>query len=684
MAGDSVPFAREWGLKLAMEDLHAVVERARRGGRKVILGGHSLGASMAVAYAAWDFGGRPGHRDLSGLVLMDGGLLGTFTTPDLAGVKRRLAALQQGDPFLDLLGIHVPWASGVFSGIAALYARVAPDARATFVDYPLIPAELKAPFPVTNEGGLGYAFDSSTSPDVLSLIHVRAGALAPSGDPRPWQNGEVTPIQNVAKLFGRSPVDATEWYFPNRLSLDVDGASALGRNAVTNYLHLRVWHKRTIHVPLYAIQTVAHARAGAARRAAAGGGVADPGEAREAGRRVGDRLAPRSADRGAGQEPLPQDRDPVAEAQLLIGGELVAGEGDPLEIENPALGEVFTSVALPSEEQVDAAIAAARDASRAWAATPALERGEMLHEVAARIRAKTDELAETMTREGGKPRVENADEIGWTAAAFDYYAEMGRNFAGRVIPPIESSQLALVVKEPMGVVACIVPWNYPLLLLAWKLAPALAAGNACVCKPSELTPLSTLALAECFDVLPPGVVNLVPGGGDVGARIVADPRVDCVAFTGSVETGQRIAHTCVDRVARINLELGGKDPFIVCADVAAEIEVAARGGAWAAYLNAGQVCTSAERFYVEHSVYDDFLSAFVDHARSLRVGDPLADDTDMGPMVSEASARRSSGSSRRRSATAPRSCSAATTRATRAATSWRRRSSPARRPRPRC
>jgi hypothetical protein len=164
---------------------------------------------------------------------------------------------------------------------------------------------------------------------------------------------------------------------------------------------------------------------------------------------------------------------------------------------------------------------------------------------------------------------------------------MGRNFAGRVIPPIESSQLALVVKEPMGVVACIVPWNYPLLLLAWKLAPALAAGNACVCKPSELTPLSTLALADCFEALPPGVVNIVPGGGDVGARIVEDPRVDCVAFTGSVETGQKIAHVCIDRVARINLELGGKDPFIVCSDVAAEIEVAARGGAWAAYLNAG-------------------------------------------------------------------------------------------------
>jgi acyl-CoA reductase-like NAD-dependent aldehyde dehydrogenase len=327
----------------------------------------------------------------------------------------------------------------------------------------------------------------------------------------------------------------------------------------------------------------------------------------------------------------------VAEAvKLLIGGEQVEGGGSPLEVEDPSRGEVLAEVSLPSEAQVDAAVAAAREAARGWGATPALERGELLHEVATRIRGKTDELAETMTREGGKPRVENADEVGWTAAAFDYYAEMGRNFAGRVIPPIEASQLALVVKEPMGVVACIVPWNYPLLLLAWKLAPALAAGNACVCKPSELTPLATLGLADCFEPLPAGVVNIVPGGGDIGARIVADERVDCVAFTGSVETGQKIAHTCIDRVARINLELGGKDPFIVCADVAAEIEVAARGGAWAAYLNSGQVCTSAERFYVEHAVYDDFLGAFVEHARSLRVGDPLADGTDMGPMVSEA------------------------------------------------
>jgi hypothetical protein len=132
---------------------------------------------------------------------------------------------------------------------------VLPDARATFVDYPAIPAALKPPVPATNEGALGYAFDESTSPAVLSLIHVRAGALATSGDPRPWQNGEVTPIENVAKLFGRSPVDAAEWYFPLRLSLDVQAAGTLSRNTAANYLHLREWHKRGIDVPLYAIQT---------------------------------------------------------------------------------------------------------------------------------------------------------------------------------------------------------------------------------------------------------------------------------------------------------------------------------------------------------------------------------------------------------------------------------------------
>jgi acyl-CoA reductase-like NAD-dependent aldehyde dehydrogenase len=322
------------------------------------------------------------------------------------------------------------------------------------------------------------------------------------------------------------------------------------------------------------------------------------------------------------------------ETRLLIGGEQIAGDGEPLAVENPATEETVAELGTPSAEQIDAAIGAADEAASGWARMPAIERAELLHEVANRMRARADEIARVMTLEGGKPIIENSDEVGWTAAAFDYYAEMGRNFAGRVIPSIESTQLALVVKEPIGVWGCIVPWNYPLLLLAWKLAPALAAGNSVVAKPSELTPLSTLMLADCFEHLPIGTFNIVAGGGDVGEAIVRDPRVAGVAFTGSVETGKRVAALCSERVARMNLEMGGKDPFIVCADVAADIEVAAKGGAWAAYLNAGQVCTSAERFYVAREVYDDFVSAFVDHARTLRVGDPLDESTDVGPMVS--------------------------------------------------
>jgi betaine-aldehyde dehydrogenase len=322
------------------------------------------------------------------------------------------------------------------------------------------------------------------------------------------------------------------------------------------------------------------------------------------------------------------------ETRCLIGGEQVSGDGLVLEVENPFSEEVIASVGSAGDDQADAAIAAASEAARDWARTPAVDRGELMHEVATRLRARTDEVSEVMTLEGGKPLVENSDEVGWTAACLDYYAEIGRDSAGRVIPSIESTQLSLVVKEPLGVIGCIVPWNYPLLLLAWKLAPALAAGNTVVAKPSELTPLSTLMLTPCLDHLPRGVVNLLAGGPPVGEAITGDARVDGVAFTGSVSTGKKVARACIDRMARVNLEMGGKDPFIVCSDVADRIDVAAKGGAWAAFLNSGQVCTSAERFYVLDDVYDDYLAAFVDYTKDLVIGDPMQKDTDIGPMVS--------------------------------------------------
>ncbi|MBO9533713.1 MAG: aldehyde dehydrogenase [Solirubrobacteraceae bacterium] len=323
--------------------------------------------------------------------------------------------------------------------------------------------------------------------------------------------------------------------------------------------------------------------------------------------------------------------------RLLIDGALVEGAGPPLAVENPATEETIATVGSASAEQVEAATRAARDGQRAWAAIAAAERAELLHELARGLRDGTDEIAAIMTAEGGKPLVENRDEIGWTAAAFDFYAELARLQTGRVIPPVEVHQLAMVVKEPLGTVVAIVPWNYPLLLLAWKLAPALAAGNAVICKPSELTPLSTLALAPLFDALPAGTVQLLAGAGDVGAALVDDPRVDGIAFTGSTATGTAIAHRAVERMARLNLEMGGKDALIVCGDVDGEaLQIAAEGAAWAAYLNAGQVCTSTERIYVDRRRYEPFVEAFLAHARTLRVGDPTDPATDLGPMVSAA------------------------------------------------
>jgi betaine-aldehyde dehydrogenase len=317
---------------------------------------------------------------------------------------------------------------------------------------------------------------------------------------------------------------------------------------------------------------------------------------------------------------------------VLIDGEMIEGTGTTVEVVNPATEGSLGEVRSASSEQVDTAVRSSLAAYKKWKKTPAPERGEMLHALSSWIVDHTDALARTLTAEGGKPLVENRDEMGWSASCCGYYAELGRTERGRVIPSGEEGQLNLVVKEPYGPVAAIVPWNYPILLLAWKLAPALAAGNTVVVKPSPFTPLSTLELCEGFaQTFPPGVVNVVTGEGGVGAALVDHRDIAMVAFTGSVETGKTIARAAADQVKKVHLELGGKDAFIVCDDI--DLEVAAKGAVWSAYLNSGQVCTSAERFYVLPKVYDDFVDAFVDQTNRLIVGDPMRDETDIGPMV---------------------------------------------------
>jgi hypothetical protein len=250
------PFARAWGLKLALQDLRRVVLKARAGGRRqVILGGHSLGASTTAAYASWDFAGHPGYRDIKAMVLIDGGLLGSFATPSLARVKRRLAALRTGDPFVTLFPGLPPWSAGVFAELGGMFAKRLPDVASTLQASPLVPANLKPPVRATNQALLGFAVDFTTSLRALAIVQVNSGRLAPSGDPRPWQNTGLTPIQNVASGFFQEPGNFTEWYFPTKLTLDVDGANLLSRNPTTNFLGLRTWHRAEINVPLYAEET---------------------------------------------------------------------------------------------------------------------------------------------------------------------------------------------------------------------------------------------------------------------------------------------------------------------------------------------------------------------------------------------------------------------------------------------
>jgi len=321
-------------------------------------------------------------------------------------------------------------------------------------------------------------------------------------------------------------------------------------------------------------------------------------------------------------------------AQMWIGNEWrSAADGRVFEVRNPATEEVVDTAPRAGPADVDRAVAAAKAAFPEWRRTPGLEKADKLHHAARSIRADREGLAILLTKEGGKPLPENRDEIEWIAGCLDYYAEIGRDNIGRVISPVARNQFNFVVKEPYGVAGLIVPWNYPLLLLSWKLAAAMAAGNAVVAKPSEHTPLSTLRLMRHFEEFPAGVVNVVTGyGPEAGMPLVEHRDVEVVAFTGSQATGRKVAVACAHQLKKCHLELGGNDPFIV--DDGVDLDVAAKGAAWACFLNMGQVCTSAERFFVVGKVFDEFVDRFCAYTKGLRIGDPMGPDVDLGPMIS--------------------------------------------------
>jgi acyl-CoA reductase-like NAD-dependent aldehyde dehydrogenase len=318
--------------------------------------------------------------------------------------------------------------------------------------------------------------------------------------------------------------------------------------------------------------------------------------------------------------------------QLFIGGEYVASSTTaPIAVENPATEEVIAEVPDASAADVDRAVEAARRAQREWRLTDGLARVGLLHECAHRLEEHADELAVLLTREGGKTLKENRDEIDWSVTAFRHLGEVARSSRGRVAGSTKPGQMNFVLNEPLGVVVHILPFNYPIVLLAWQVAAALAAGNACIVKPSEHTPLATLRLGEVFSHLPPGVFNVLTATGPGAGRLVEHPGTDMIAFTGSVAVGSRIMAAAAPRIKKLLLELGGSDPFIVLGD--AKLDVAANGGVFAAFLNAGQVCTSAERFYIEGSVYDEFVERAIKAMGSLRIGDPLG-EVDVGALIS--------------------------------------------------
>jgi len=316
---------------------------------------------------------------------------------------------------------------------------------------------------------------------------------------------------------------------------------------------------------------------------------------------------------------------------LFLGGEYVASAGALHDVVDPATERRSGRYADATPDEVDAAVAAAAVAQREWWAMSALDRAAALHGVADRMLAATATIGECLTREMGKPFRESNWEGGASAGAFRYYAELARHDQGRIAGPAIAGQVHMTMKEPLGTVVSIVPFNFPVLLFGWQAAGALAAGNAIIVKPSDLTPLTLLLLMESFDGLPPGLVQVVTGGAEVGQALVSHRDTHGVAFTGSVGAARAVARAAADRFKPALIEASGNDAFIVMPS--ADVATAARGAAFAAFLNCGQVCTSAERFFVHRDVHDEFLGALAREASALRVGGGLEASVDIGPMA---------------------------------------------------
>jgi betaine-aldehyde dehydrogenase len=324
--------------------------------------------------------------------------------------------------------------------------------------------------------------------------------------------------------------------------------------------------------------------------------------------------------------------------QMFINGEFAAADSaKTFPVYDPSTEQVIAEVPDANAKDVDRAVAAAKGAfeNGPWASTTAQERGRVLFKLAEAVRQNLSALAELEARNSGKPIVEAEFDITDVATCFEYYGGLATKISGQV-NPVPDNALSLSLKEPVGVAGQIIPWNYPLLMAAWKLAPAIAAGCTCVLKPAEQTPLTVLELAKHFEAcgLPNGVVNIVTGFGETaGAPLVQHPDVNKIAFTGSAAVGKQIVKMAADTVKRVTLELGGKSPNIFFAD--ADFEAAIDGALFGVFINQGEVCSAGSRILVQRPIYKKFVDAMVEKAKNIKLGPPLERETKMGPLVSK-------------------------------------------------
>ena len=329
----------------------------------------------------------------------------------------------------------------------------------------------------------------------------------------------------------------------------------------------------------------------------------------------------------------------VKNYKMFIDGKWVPSHsGETWDVINPANQEVIARVPLADEEDTRMAIDAARRAfdKGPWKRMTQVDRGKLLFELARAIREKTEELAYIETLNSGKPIRESRYDISDTADCFEFYGGLADKINGDVVPVPDSDMFAMVLREPIGVVGQIIPWNYPLLMAAWKLAPALATGNCCVLKPAEITPLTAFELAKLIKKVgfPDGVVNIINGLGPVaGAELGRNEDVDKLAFTGSVEVGKKLMAAAAEHVKNISLELGGKSPMIVFED--ADFPLAVEWVQFGIFVNQGEVCSATSRLYVQDKIHDQFVEALAKKTKRIKVGDPMNESTEMGPIASE-------------------------------------------------